>query len=84
MRQEGIMKRCKVVVNIDMIECEDATSEAPILGPNGRVEYVINGADAENIDRCEQALLQAVHPAVREALGQHLSACSKKKYSSRE
>jgi hypothetical protein len=78
MSQEESMKNCKIIVNIDMIDCEEAVSEAPIVGPNGRVEVVINGADSGKIDRCEQALLQAVHPAVREALGQHLSAWSKK------
>lgn len=72
------MKNCKIIVNIDMIDCEDAASEAPIMGSNGRIEFVMNGADAGNIDRCEQALLQTVHPAVREALGQHLSVWSKK------
>lgn len=77
-RLEETMKNYKIRVNIEMVECEEAETEAPIIGSNGQVEFVMSGADEGNIDRCEQALLQTVHPAVREALGRHLSAFSKK------
>jgi hypothetical protein len=77
--EEGMMKNCKIRVKVEMLDCEDAESETPVMGPNGQVEFVMNGVDVGNIDRGEQAFLQTVHPAVREALGQHLSAWSKKK-----
>jgi hypothetical protein len=79
MNKEGErMKNCKIMVTIQMRDCEDVESETPLVGSHGQVEFVLNGSDAGNIDRCEQALLETVHPAVREALGQHLSAWSKK------
>ena len=73
------MKNYKITVNIEMVECDETETQTPIIGSNGQVELVMSGTDEGNIDRCEQALLHTVHPAVREALGRHLSAFSKKK-----
>ncbi len=72
------MNNYKIIVNIEMVECEEAVTETPIIGANGQFECVMNGTDEGNIDRCEHALLETVHPAIREALGRHLSAVSKK------
>lgn len=66
----------KIKVQIEIEKCTDAvTSEYVQIGP-GQFERVISAVQGENIDRCEQLLLQTNYAALRDAFGHHLSAAS--------
>ncbi len=63
----------KIKVNIEIVECNDETQLEPHQQKEGQFEFVISEEPGCNIDKCEQALLQANYPALREALSAHLT-----------
>ncbi len=74
------MKRHRIRVKV---EFEEFDSESPILEQPGKVsdgcfEIDLPEPLAINIDACEQAVLAANFPAIRDALSTHLSEMSKK------
>jgi len=76
------MSSYKMRIQIEMIPCDEAPTDAPVKAHDGSVSIVLSETDAMNIDVCEQALLQATYPTLREVLATHLSAVSKKKPAS--
>lgn len=72
------MSTYKVRVQIEMLPCEEAPTNAPIKASDGSLSFVLSEADAINIDACERALLQTTYPTLRETLATHLSEMSKK------
>jgi hypothetical protein len=76
------MGNYKVKVHIELIECDDdATEHGPVKEENGGFAMTISGQDAVSIDKCEQSVLLAAHPTIRDAISKHLSEISKKKRS---
>ena len=73
------MGKYKIKVNIEIAECEESDVSSPTKQEDGSFEISLSESDAIDIDRCEQALLQTSHPAIRAALSRHLSERSKKK-----
>ena len=69
----------KIQVNIEIVECNDETQPEPHQLQSGNFEFVISEEQGCDIDKCEQALLKANYPALREALSTHLTQVSKKK-----
>lgn len=69
----------KIKVNIEIVECDDDMQPEPQKLQDGHFELVIEEQLGCNIDKCEQALLQANYPALRSALSAHLTEISKKK-----
>ena len=69
----------KIKVNIEIVECNDETQQEPHQQKDGYFEFVISDEQGCSIDKCEQALLKANYPALREALSAHLTQVSKKK-----
>ena len=69
----------KIKVHVEIVECEESGFDTPTMQEDGSFEISLNAGDAINIDRCEQALLQTSHPAMRAAISQHLTELSKKK-----
>ncbi|MCI0419521.1 MAG: hypothetical protein L0312_09915 [Acidobacteria bacterium] len=77
------MKSHRIRVKVEIVECEEdqPISKQPERLGDGEFELLISEAVAGSIDDCEQALLQANYPALRDALSQHLAEFSKKKLS---
>jgi hypothetical protein len=75
------MKSHRIRVKVEIVECEEeARPEArPQQLGDGEFELLISEAVASSIDDCEQALLQANYPALRDALSKHLAEVSKKR-----
>jgi hypothetical protein len=76
-----MMKRHKIRVKVEIVECEAesaALGELEQLG-DGEFELLISPEQACSIDDCEAELLRANYPAVRDALAKHLAALSQKK-----
>ena len=74
------MGKYKVKVNIELIECEeDVREHGPLKEKNGGFTMTISEQDAASIDKCEQSVLLAAHPAIRDAISRHLTEISKKK-----
>lgn len=73
------MNRYKVSVSIQIEECDDAIDKNPVEQADGSYRLVISEQMASSIDECEQALLRTNYAAVRQAIGAHLTALSKKK-----
>jgi len=69
----------KIKVRVEIVECTEPVQTSPEKIDDGTFELNISEAAACSIDDCEQALLQANYPAIRDALAQHLSEISKKK-----
>jgi hypothetical protein len=66
---------------VEIVECEEKLprEEDPQRLGDGEFELLISGAVASSIDDCEQALLRANYPALRDALSKHLAEVSKKR-----
>lgn len=76
------MGNYKVKVHIELVECDDdVTEHGPVKEENGGFAMTISGQDAVSIDKCEQSVLLAAHPTIRDAISKHLSEISKKKRS---
>lgn len=73
------MGKYKIKVTIDLAACEESDVSPPTEEEDGSFEITLSERDAIDIDRCEQALLQTSHPAIRAAISRHLSKVSKKK-----
>jgi hypothetical protein len=76
-----MMKRHKIRVKVEIVECEEGAEslgELEQLG-DGEFELLISPEQACSIDDCEQELLRANYPAVRDALEKHLATVSQKK-----
>nr|CBX28487.1 unknown protein [uncultured Desulfobacterium sp.] len=74
------MGKYKVKVHIELIECDDdVTEHGPVKEKNGGFTMTISEKDAMSIDKCEQSVLVAAHPTIRDAISKHLSDISKKK-----
>ena len=73
------MSRYKISVTIQVEECEESLDKNPVELAEGSYRFVISDETASSIDECEQALLQTNYAAVRQAIGAHLTALSKKK-----
>ena len=76
------MSNYKIKVNIEIVESNEPTHSEPNALEDGSFELNISAAQAESIDECEQALMRANSPALRAALGRHLSQMSKKNLKS--
>ena len=73
------MRNHKIRIKIEIVECKDEEQTSPVKVDDGEFELVISGQQAVSIDDCEEALLRANYPAIRDALSKHLSEISKKK-----
>jgi hypothetical protein len=73
------METYQIRMKIEMVPCTDSPTSEPIKQADGSVQITLSEADALNIDRCEQTLLQTLYPQLRETLSTHFSAVSKKK-----
>jgi len=73
------MGRYEVYVKIAIQESNDAVDKNPVEQADGSYRMVISDKMASSIDECEQALLRTNFAAVRQAIGAHLTAVSKKK-----
>lgn len=69
--------RYKIRVKVEFIETDEAITEEA-SNRDEYLEMVVDQAVAENIDDCEQALLQVNAKALRDALTKHLSEITKK------
>lgn len=72
------MVNYKIEVKVEIKECNDKVDNIPQKKGQGNVKFTISGKDAVSIDRCEQALLKANYPAIRDAISTHLTKISKK------
>jgi len=73
------MTNYKIKVRVEIVPGDEPALAGPVQGEDGTFELNITPAQACSIDDCEQALLQANYPAIREAIAKHLSELSKKK-----
>ncbi len=73
------MDNYKIKINIELAKCDDVESNEPLNHEGGGFSMVIGENDAVRIDKCENAVLRTVWPAIRGALSSHLSEVSKKK-----
>ena len=71
------MSNYEFVIKIDIQKTESSVSDSVNKGRDGTFRIVLPQKSAQSIDSCEQALLQANYPALREALSCHLSGISK-------
>jgi hypothetical protein len=75
------MKSHRIRVKVEIVESEEEAR--PGAGPqavgDGEFELIISEAVASSIDDCEEALLRANYPALRDALSKHLAELSKKR-----
>jgi hypothetical protein len=77
------MKKHKIRVKIEVVECEEEKTGEIGKIDDGEFEMVITPEQATSIDDFEQALLVTNYEAIRDAVRKHLSEVSKKKPSKR-
>jgi hypothetical protein len=70
-------KNYKIQVEVKFIETDEAIT-TDVSNQGDCLELVIDGASAESIDDCEQALLLVNSQALRQALSSHLTEVTKK------
>lgn len=73
------MGKYKVRVKVEIVETDAATETDVGQQEDGSFELVMSEAQAISIDDCEESLLRANFPAIREAISKHLTEISKKK-----
>jgi len=73
------MAKYQIEVKVTIKECSEESSPNINKQEDGSFNMVIDEVDAISIDKCEQAVLMANYPAIREAISRHLSELSKKK-----
>ena len=69
-------------IRIEMVESEEPVSghlDGPKELDNGEFQLVLDGDKSLDIDALEAGLLRASFPAMRQALGDHLSSVLKKR-----
>ncbi len=71
------MNTYTIRINIDIVPSTEPATNAPIEQHDGSVQMTLTQQEANNIDRCEQALLQTTYPTLRKALSTHLSEMAK-------
>jgi hypothetical protein len=77
---EGIMgTKIKIRVEFEDHEVSSKSVTAPSKEDDGSFTIELPEAFEGNIDMCEQAVLAANYPAIREAISEHLERISKKK-----
>ena len=72
-------KNTKIRIKIELVETDDPIQNDPLKGSDGSFSLVVDEAKAINIDQIEKSVLTANWPAIRDAIGQHLTEVSKKK-----
>jgi hypothetical protein len=77
------MGKYKVRVKVEIVETDAATETDVEQHEDGSFELVMSEAQAISIDDCEESLLRANFPAIREAISKHLTEISKKKTQER-
>jgi hypothetical protein len=76
---EGMMgTRIKIKVEFEEYEVSNESVTAPSKEDDGSFVIELPAAFEGDIDMCEQAVLAANYPAIREAISQHLERISKK------
>ena len=70
------MSNYEITIHVDMRETEQEVTQGAQHSPDGRFRIVISREAGQSIDHCEQALLAANYPAMREALSRHCSEVS--------
>ena len=73
------MGNYQIKVNIEIVESKDSLSNNPHKTKDGCFNITLSEADAINIDKIENALLNTNYEAIRDALSSHLQELSKKK-----
>jgi hypothetical protein len=73
------MGNYEIKVKIEIVECPDSGAKGECIENNGTHTMTIGEKKAESIDECESSVLATAHPAIREALANHLEGLSKKK-----
>ena len=74
------MGKYKIMVKVEVVECDDPKEHNLTKKEDGSFTMTINEQDAISIDNCERAVLQTAWPTIREALSKHLSDISKKNF----
>ena len=72
-------KNTKIRIKIELVETDDPIQNNPLKGSDGSFSIVVDEAKAISIDQIEKSVLTANWPAIRDAIGQHLTEISKKK-----
>ena len=81
-KKGGHMKRHRIRVKVEFEEIDseiEGSNCEPRKVENGCFEIDLDGKYAMDIDVCEQSVLAANFPAIRDALSVHLAEMSKKK-----
>jgi len=73
-----MMKNTKIRVKIELVETDDPIQKDPLKGSDGSFSIVVDEAKAISIDQIEKSVLITNWPAIRDAIGQHLTEISKK------
>lgn len=73
------MSKYKINVTVNLVECNEQTSDSPVELDDGSYQYTINENDGESLDNCEIAVLNTAYPAIRDAIARHMEKVSKKK-----
>src|SRR2546429_8423453 len=71
------MSNYEINIQVDIRETEHEVTQGAQPSADGRFRIVISRESGQSIDHCEQALLAANYPAIREALSRHFSEVSK-------
>jgi hypothetical protein len=77
LRKTAMPKNTKIRIKI--VETDDPIQDDPLKGSDGSFSLVVDEAKAISIDQIEKSVLTANWPAIRDAIGQHLTEVSKKK-----
>lgn len=67
----------KVKVQVEIVKCVEAVTDEFIQGGAGRFERIMSAEQAQNIDECEQMLLETNYAALRDAFACHCSQVSR-------
>ncbi len=79
LRKTAMLKNTKIRIKIELVETDDPIQNDPLKGSDGSFSLVVDEAKAISIDQIEKSVLTANWPAIRDAIGQHLTEVSKKK-----
>jgi len=66
----------EITIQVDMRDTDQEGTQGAQQSVDGRFRIVVSRASGQSIDHCEQALLAANYPAMREALSRHFSEVS--------
>lgn len=73
------MKNHKIRIKIEIVESDEEAKGKPEKLGDGEFEIIMSAKQSVSIDDCEEAILRANYPAIRDAISKHLSEMSKKK-----